>query len=71
VGALDGRVALVGGASSGIGLATALAFAEAGAHVHAAARRVDAIEEAAGGGVVAHALDVTDRDGVARSSRGD
>jgi NAD(P)-dependent dehydrogenase (short-subunit alcohol dehydrogenase family) len=66
VGALDGRVALVAGASSGIGLATALAFAQAGAQVHAAARRVDAIEQAAGDRVVAHKLDVTDRDSVAQ-----
>jgi NAD(P)-dependent dehydrogenase (short-subunit alcohol dehydrogenase family) len=66
VGALDGRVALVAGASSGIGLATALAFADAGAHVHAAARRVDAIEDAAGDRVVAHALDVGDRDAIAQ-----
>jgi NAD(P)-dependent dehydrogenase (short-subunit alcohol dehydrogenase family) len=69
VGALDGKVALVAGASSGIGLATALAFADAGAHVHAAARRRDMIEEAAGDRVVAHALDVGDRDAVAQLVR--
>jgi NAD(P)-dependent dehydrogenase (short-subunit alcohol dehydrogenase family) len=66
VGALDGRVALIAGASSGIGLATALAFVEAGAHVHAAARRADVIEELAGDRVVAHALDVNDREAVAQ-----
>jgi NAD(P)-dependent dehydrogenase (short-subunit alcohol dehydrogenase family) len=69
VGALDGRVALVAGASSGIGLATAVAFADAGARVHAAARRADAIEAAAGEKVTAHALDVTDRDSVDRLVR--
>jgi NAD(P)-dependent dehydrogenase (short-subunit alcohol dehydrogenase family) len=69
VGALDGKVALVAGASSGIGLATALAFADAGARVHAAARRPDMIEEAAGDRVVAHALDVGDRDAVAQLVR--
>jgi NAD(P)-dependent dehydrogenase (short-subunit alcohol dehydrogenase family) len=66
VSALDGKVALVAGASTGIGLATALAFADAGAQVHAAARRPELIEEAAGDRVTAHALDVADRDAVAQ-----
>jgi NAD(P)-dependent dehydrogenase (short-subunit alcohol dehydrogenase family) len=56
---LQGRIAVVAGASSGIGLATARALAEAGAEVHALARRREAIEEAAPG-VQAHRLDVTD-----------
>jgi NAD(P)-dependent dehydrogenase (short-subunit alcohol dehydrogenase family) len=55
VGALDDRVALVAGASSGIGLATAHALAGAGATVHAAARR--AVPKP----FVGHTLDVSDR----------
>jgi len=53
-------VAIVTGASSGIGAATALRLARDGFIVHAAARRVDRMRplEAAGVGIVA--LDVTD-----------
>ncbi|TQV81849.1 SDR family NAD(P)-dependent oxidoreductase [Denitrobaculum tricleocarpae] len=42
---LDGKRALVTGASSGIGLASAVALAEAGAHVVCAARRIEALKD--------------------------
>lgn len=51
---------LVVGASSGIGLATARAFAAQGDTVHAAARRL--VDEP---GVTGHVVDVTDRESVA------
>ncbi len=64
-GVLSGKTAVVVGASSGIGLATANLFADAGAAVHAAARRREAIRDGTGertgsGRVKAHALDVSD-----------
>ena len=43
---LDGKRALVAGASSGIGLGAAVALAEAGAHVTLAARNADKLSEA-------------------------
>lgn len=42
------RVVIVTGAGSGIGRATAIAFAQAGAHVLGVGRRQDALEETAG-----------------------
>ena len=67
-GALFGKTALVVGASSGIGLSTTNLLADAGAKVHAAARRREAIEEGAGErGVVGHALDISDKDAVWRT----
>jgi 3-hydroxy acid dehydrogenase / malonic semialdehyde reductase len=61
--ALDGRTAIVTGASSGIGLSTARALAAEGARVALGARRTERLEEIAaelGDGHVVHPLDVTD-----------
>ena len=63
---LDGKRALVAGASSGIGLACAAALAGAGAEVTLAARRVETLEQIAeefvarGWQAVVVAMDVTD-----------
>jgi NAD(P)-dependent dehydrogenase (short-subunit alcohol dehydrogenase family) len=64
---LSGKTALVIGASSGIGLATANLFADAGAEVHAAARRRETIEAGVGGrNVTAHPLDISEKNAVWR-----
>jgi 3-hydroxy acid dehydrogenase / malonic semialdehyde reductase len=64
--ALDGRTAIVTGASSGIGLSTARDLAAEGARVALGARRVERLEEIVGGlpgeGHVIGTLDVTDAD---------
>ncbi|MFE4633727.1 SDR family NAD(P)-dependent oxidoreductase [Streptomyces sp. NPDC056773] len=64
---LTGRTALITGAASGIGRATAALLAEAGATVHCADRDAQGLQETAelitkaGGRATAHPLDVTDR----------
>lgn len=68
----DGQVALVTGASRGIGAASAEALAAAGAHVVLTARdakALEAVEErihAAGGQATIAPLDLTEPDGIAR-----
>jgi NAD(P)-dependent dehydrogenase (short-subunit alcohol dehydrogenase family) len=69
---LEGRLALVTGASRGIGAATAEALAEAGAHVVLTARTagdLEAVEERiheAGGSATIAPLDLVDGDSIAR-----
>jgi NAD(P)-dependent dehydrogenase (short-subunit alcohol dehydrogenase family) len=69
---LTGRVALVTGASRGIGAEAALALAEQGAHIVAVARTVGGLEElddkirAGGGTATLVPLDMKDADGIVR-----
>lgn len=69
---LSNRIALVTGASRGIGYATALALARNGAHIVAIARTVGGLEElddaikAAGSTATLVPLDLRDHDGIAR-----
>lgn len=71
-GVLEDQVVVITGASSGIGRASAIAFASGGARVVLAARRAEVLEEAAqacraaGGEALAVATDVTDPDAVVR-----
>ncbi|HBC15855.1 MAG TPA: oxidoreductase [Erythrobacter sp.] len=69
---LDNRLALVTGASKGIGAATAQALAAAGAHVVLTGRDVRALEavedtiHAAGGASTIAPIDLAESDGIAR-----
>lgn len=69
---LAGQTALVTGASQGIGAATALALAQAGAHVILVARKVKALEavedqiHAAGGTSTIAPVDLTEADAISR-----
>lgn len=69
---LEGRIALVTGASRGIGAATAEALALAGAHVVMTARTAGGMEEVedrihqAGGSATIAPLDITDGDSIGR-----
>src|SRR5262245_36167455 len=65
------KVAMVGGASKGLGYAVARALAAEGARVSIASRDRDAIQRAAdsiardtGGQLIAHAVDLSGREGI-------
>jgi len=72
---LDGKLALVTGASKGIGAATAVALAKAGAHVVLTGRDVRALEAVedriheVGGASTIAPVDLEESDGIARLSQ--
>ena len=72
MGQLEGKVAVITGASSGIGRATAVQLAEAGAAVAVLGRKQEALDDVAaeikakGGRVLPRALDVRDHEAMAK-----
>ena len=72
----DGKLALVTGASRGIGAATAEALAAAGAHVILTARGATALEQveerihAAGGNATIAPMDLNDHENIAQAGPG-
>src|SRR6478736_2178853 len=72
---LQGRIALVTGASKGLGKAMAIALAEAGAHLALASRDTEKLEEVAaeirqrGGTAQVFTADVSDEASVAKLER--
>lgn len=64
---IQGKTALVTGASSGIGRSTVLRLLEAGAEVYAAARRVEKMQDLKEKGAKVLALDVTDEASVRKA----
>ena len=67
--AVSGRVAVVTGGGSGLGLVTAKALAANGVKVYVTGRRVDKLKDAetqhpSGGSIIAVQMDVTDKESI-------
>ena len=66
MGQLDGKTALVTGATSGIGLASARLLAGEGAHVFVTGRRTEALDAVASDNITPFRADVSDLDDLDR-----